>query len=390
MVNRYLLYIDILGFSHYVQKDSLQVRRIYKIIENLNAHHHDAFRVIVFSDTILIYNLHEPLTEHEKAYYVMFLIEFAQNLLYAFSGKKLFFRALLVSGDFEHITSGRFEKYFGKALVRAYLKEKSIKCCGLFIDKESQKNNDIFAVAKHDKDVFFVYMNQSLDALCRGELGKWPVDPELMYQTDSQWHLAQDVYLLRDLHSLMTKHSDSGVRLKMKATWQYYEKRYPQLLSDLVSNQFSLSVLSSGFDWTDAVSRVTEGFRGFSQDIPSMDELSEIIQEARQQGAAAATAQYNAIYGNAEPGEKFFSPCGGGLIILDVDGRSRLGRLLKKASEELQDFSFWRSYGGGHVVSIQGMHSCQEREVDVAASEAALNVLIDRLSVIGHVREYYD
>jgi hypothetical protein len=389
-MNRYLLYIDILGFSHYVQKDTLQVHRIYKIIEDLNAHHHDSFRVIVFSDTVLIYNLNEPLTESEKNYYVMFLIEFAQNLLYEFSGKKLFFRALLVQGDFEHIISGRFEKFFGKALIRAYLKEKSIKCCGLFIDRETQKNNNIFPVAKHDKDVYFVYMNQSLDAFCRGELGEWPVDPDLMYQTDSQWHLAQDVYFLRDVYDLMTKHSDSGVRLKMRATWEYYEKRYPLLLRDLASNQFSLSVLSAGFDWTDAISRVTEGFRGFSQDLPSMDELSEIIAEAKRQGTVAATAQYKAIYGETKPGQKFFAPCGGGMIVLDVDGRSRLGRLLKKAAKELPDFSLLTSHRGGYVVFIQGMHSCQEREVDVAASKAALAVLIDRLGIIGHVREYYD
>ena len=88
MRNRYLLYIDILGFSNFVRKRSLQVPRIYRIIENLNAHHHDAFRVIVFSDTVLIYNFLEPLTNEDKNYYVMFLIEFAQNLLYEFAGKK--------------------------------------------------------------------------------------------------------------------------------------------------------------------------------------------------------------------------------------------------------------------------------------------------------------
>lgn len=343
MRNRYLLYIDILGFSNYVKNDMLQVRRIYKIIEDLNAHQHDAFRVIVFSDTVLIYNLLEPLTEHDKNYYVMFLIEFAQNLLYEFAGKKLFFRALLVQGEFEHITSGRSEKYFGKTLVRAYLKEKSIKCCGLFIDKESQKNNDIFPVTKHDKDVYFVYMNQSLDSFCSGELGQWPVDPNLMFQTDSQWHLAQDIYFLRDVFTLMHKHNDDGVRSKMNATWAYYEKRYPLLLKDLVSNDFRLSVLSAGFDWSDAASRITEGFRGFSQDIPSLDELRQIIEEARQQGAASANSQFKKIYGDFKPGEKFFSPCGGGMIILDIDGRSRLGRLLTKASEELDGFSFWRS-----------------------------------------------
>jgi len=199
MRNRYLLYIDILGFSNYVKKNPVQVRQIYKIIEGLNAHNHDAFKVIVFSDTILIYNLIEPLTEHDKDYYVMFLIEFAQNLLYEFAGKKLFFRAVLVKGEFNHITSGRFEKYFGKALIKAYQKEKTINCCGLFIDRESQKNNIVFSIAKYDREVSFVYLNQSLDRFYNGELGDWPVDPYWMFQTDSQWHLAKDIHFLKDL-----------------------------------------------------------------------------------------------------------------------------------------------------------------------------------------------
>ena len=269
----------------------------------------------------------------------------------------MFFRALLVHGEFEHITSGRFEKYFGKALVRANQKEKSIKCCGLSIDNESQKNNVIFPVAKHDKDVSFVYMNQSLDAFCRGELGKWPVDPDLMFQTDSQWRLAQDIYFLRDLFTLMHKHSDDAVRVKMSTTWAYYERRYPSLLRDLVSNKFKLSVLSSDFDWRDAVSRITEGFRGFSQEVPSLEELRQVLEEARQKGAAAADAQFRKIYGDFKPGERFFAPCGGGMIILDIDGRSRLGRLLAKASEEFQAFSFRQSYNGeGYIVHIRDMH----------------------------------
>ena len=121
-----------------------------------------------------------------------------------------------------------------------------------------------------------------------------------------------------------------------------------------------------------------------------MDELAQIIEEARQEGAAAATMRYKEIYGDAKPGERFWSPCGGGMITLDIDGRSRLGRLLTRASNELPDFSFWRSYNGGYAVHIGGMHLCQEREVDVAASKAALDVLIRELGVIGHVREYYD
>lgn len=390
MRNRYLLYMDILGFSNNAIEDTLQVRRIHKIIEELNTHHHDAFKFILFPDTILIYNINEPLTGSERDYYVMFLIEFAQKLLYEFSGKKLFFRALLVNGEFEHIASGRFEKFFGRALVRVKEKEKTIKCCGLFIDNESQKNNEIFPVARHDKDVSFVYLNQSLDRFYSGELGGWPIDADLLKETDSAWHLAKDNYFLRDVFTLMNKNSHTGVRSKMKTTWNYYENRYPKLMCDLVSQNFDLSVFSEGFDWTETVSRINEGYKGFSRDIPSLDELREIIEESRHRGSLAANKRFKEIYGNHILGKKCFSPCGGGMVILDVDGRTRLGRLLSAASKEIDTFSLWKSRRGGYIVSIGNMHSRQERDVGVAASKAALEVLQERLGVIGHVEEYYD
>lgn len=176
----------------------------------------------------------------------------------------------------------------------------------------------------------------------------------------------------------------------MKTTWAYYKNRYPRLLKDLKSNNFSLSVLSAGFDWTDAVSRITEGFRGFSQDVPALDELREIVEEAREQGSAAADMQFKQIYSDSKPGEKFYAPCGGGMIVLDIDGRSRLGRLLTKASKEIDGFSFWRRHKGGHILSIRDMHSCQERDVDVVAAKAAFDVFQKRLGVVGHVEEYYD
>ena len=76
MKHKYLLYIDILGFADLVNESQADVRRLYKILEGLNCHKHDAFQVIVFSDTILIYNKFDTFLKHEHEYAVMFLIEF--------------------------------------------------------------------------------------------------------------------------------------------------------------------------------------------------------------------------------------------------------------------------------------------------------------------------
>lgn len=78
MNKKYLLYIDFLGFSHLVKEKPEEVRRLYYLIEDLHCHRHDDFKVIVFSDTLLIYNLTDPVSDHDHNYIVMFLIEYSQ------------------------------------------------------------------------------------------------------------------------------------------------------------------------------------------------------------------------------------------------------------------------------------------------------------------------
>ncbi len=172
---KFLLYIDILGFSNLVKTNQIQVRRIYKIIEDLNAHQHDAFKVIIFSDTILVYNINYALSDYEKSYYVMFLIEFVQDLFYHLAGKDIYYRAIIVEDDFTHYQEGRFEKYFGKALIKAYENEKRIKCTGLFIDKKINQYNNVFNTTEYNKQLMFVFVNQVLDRIEDGEFGSFPI-----------------------------------------------------------------------------------------------------------------------------------------------------------------------------------------------------------------------
>lgn len=53
---KFLLYIDILGFTEMAIKEPRKVERIFATIDSLNVHQHGAFKTIVFSDTILVYN----------------------------------------------------------------------------------------------------------------------------------------------------------------------------------------------------------------------------------------------------------------------------------------------------------------------------------------------
>jgi hypothetical protein len=392
MKKKYLLYIDILGFADLVLHRPEEVRRVYQIIEGLNCHKHDAFRVIVFSDTLLIYNIDDPFLDHDHSYIVMFMIEFTQNLLYSFAGKGFFFRSVLVNGEFEHTSPSNIERFFGSGLVRAYLSEKSIPCTGLFIHTDCQKYNDIFPVEPFNEEFSFVYLNQSLDRLMSGELGDLPVKGYWLEQTDSQWQLAKDIRFLSDVHSLMRSHIDPRVRQKFLMTWDFYRRRYEKLTRLLEENRFDPQCISTDFDWREANKRMRDNYRGHNIEPPTIDELSEILEEARKAGAKAAKGECKIRLGDENPpSNRYFFPCGGARIVLDVSATSRLGRFLLKNANTLKRIRIGKDYRKrGLEIGIYDMHDRQEMAIDEAAAHAALDILRHRFGVDGFVETYVD
>jgi hypothetical protein len=260
MNEKYLLYLDILNFSDLVKNDSSKVDYIYEIIDSLNVHKHDAFDTIVFSDTVLVYNKIDPLSQKDHSYLTMFSIEFAQDLLYRFIGKELYFRGVLTWGPFRHYQLKNINCFYGPALIESYLGEKEIQGTGLYIHNSAQQNNEIFKINRFDMNYSFVYLNQNLDRLFHtfGPFSNvnFPIlDPFFLDDTDFPLFIAKDIVMLRDVYDKMTNHKDKKVRVKFSTTWQFYKLRYPEFLSALESNRFSFDVICPGYDWSDAEKR---------------------------------------------------------------------------------------------------------------------------------------
>ncbi|MBA7522933.1 hypothetical protein ES705_15053 [subsurface metagenome] len=257
MQNKYLLYIDILGFSHLVRADETRVDTLYEIIDSLNVHRHHAFKTLVFSDTILVYNTIEPQSKHDHQYLVMYACEFAQNLLYETIGLDYHFRAILTYGKFQHYQLEHIDAFYGKGLISAYTIEKKIFCTGLFIDKKSNSYNNIFSVSRYDDNLSFVYLNQTLDRLLLDhEAGPLPVKGDLLADMDMHWHLAKDVRMLQDVHNLMRTHKDPLVRAKFLAAWDFFYQRYPKFINLMVKKNFDLGIIAPDLDWSEANARI--------------------------------------------------------------------------------------------------------------------------------------
>ena len=242
-----LLYLDILGFSGLVRSPQ-RVRQLYRIINSLNVHRHSAFKAIVFSDTLLVYSKLDVCDPATRQYSIMFLCEFAQDLLHRTAGRSIYFRALVTHGAFHHEQMKNLDAFFGPALVAAYRQESTIKCTGLFIDDYCDRYNKIFSTRRHSKNCSFVYLTQGLERLCRDCGNSFPAPGQLIEGTDTEFGLIWEIHLLADIHSKMLSHPSSDVRGKFLATWSYYEQQYPELLKALKEGYFQPESVVS-FDW---------------------------------------------------------------------------------------------------------------------------------------------
>jgi len=263
MQNKYLLYLDILGFSELVATDPTRVDVVYKIIDTLNVHSHYAFKTIVFSDTILVYNEVDPVKPYDHQYVVMYSIEFAQDLLYRFVGRDLYFRGSLSFGPFKHYKLENIECFYGHGFTDAYNGEKEIPATGLFVHASASKYNKTFPVAKFSRDYSFAYLNRSLDSLFnrygRYSDGNFPIENAVLFENqDYPWYIAKDIVMLKDMHAKMIGHPDPQVRAKFLATWQLYRQRYPEFLAALEATKFSFDTICPGYDWSEAEKRVYE------------------------------------------------------------------------------------------------------------------------------------
>lgn len=253
------------------RREPRKVARIYAILDSLNVHKHDAFKTIVFSDTVLVYNPVLANTDDDRNYLVWYLIEFVEDLHHRLTGQDIYFRAVITAGNFSHYSLKNIECFFGEALVDAYTDEKDIPSIGLFIDKECNKYNKYFRVSQFDDRYLFVYLNRSIEELNKHTSKKYPINYPVM--KDMVQYLPWQVKFLNDIHSMMRTFPIPSVRTKFINAWDFYVKRYPEMLYFLEKNGFSLSSLTGKTSWAEEIAAMERDIKYYKR-IGSGSELS--------------------------------------------------------------------------------------------------------------------
>jgi len=248
MAYRYLLYIDILGFSDLVNEPG-KVEDLYEVVASLNVHKHPDFRSIVFSDTILVYNLSEMAGCRNPSYYVMYLCEFAQDLQARLLGKDIYFRAVLVRGDFNHYELNGIPCFYGEALVNAYQSEKKIKAIGLFMQSSLAEFSDVFHTEAFNEEYDFVFITQGLERVRDAYEGQIPLPKWLIEETEEIHGLSLDLIHVKHICNNKQKQQSLDIKSKFERTWEILQNRYPQVLDALEESDFDWDVVSRGANW---------------------------------------------------------------------------------------------------------------------------------------------
>lgn len=260
MTDRYLLYIDILGFSDLVANSNSKINDLYEVIASLNVHHHPSFRAIIFSDTILVYNVEGQDTRYDRSYLVMYLCEFAQDLQHRLTAKDIFFRAVLVRGEFNHYELNQMPCFFGEALVRACRSEKNIQAIGLFMQNKIIADSDIFPSVQFDDEFSFVFITQSLTRLERNYGGQFPVSAWPIEGTDEIYLITPEVLYLKQLSYFAANHPVPQVRTKYERTLKLLRGQYPKTISFFEQNRFDVRAISPSANWSKALEQWPQSF----------------------------------------------------------------------------------------------------------------------------------
>lgn len=260
MPNRYLLYIDVLGFSELVQKGYARVNDLYEVVASLNVHKHPAFRAIVFSDTILVYNVVSSKRRQDRSYLLMYLCEFAQDLLHRLAGRGIVFRAVLVQGEFTHYQLNSIPCFFGPALIDAYRSEKGIKAIGLFMDRALLKDSDIFRTMPFTERFSFVFLTQSLETIEHQYGADFPIDAWLLEETDLIWQLTPELLLLKYIYEGRYSNLTEDVCLRYANTWHLFKQQYPRTTQHLEHTNFDFDKISPRAIWAKVLQRFPEDY----------------------------------------------------------------------------------------------------------------------------------
>lgn len=242
-------YIDILGFRNLIKAEPEKVDELFRRIDNLNAHVDSFYKVIVFSDTILIYNkANEAEQIHFGKSILMFLIEFTTDLLMSVLDLNIHFRALIIKGEFNFKAYKNIDAYYGQALISTYDYESKIKGIGIFLHNTLASENVTFNSVFYDTEYRFILPFRSLSIIKDFGTPDFPIKEYGIFEQLSELKETVQYFKLLFDYSQNISLKDE-VREKYTITYKLYKDNYLGLVQFLEENNFDHTKIPLHPNW---------------------------------------------------------------------------------------------------------------------------------------------
>lgn len=224
-MNRTFLYIDILGFGKMVEDKSPKIDQIFKIFDSLNVFKHQSLHVVIFSDTILVFNKENDWPVH---YFVTYVIEYAQELFYKLSHINVYFKGIITLGEFNFNELTNFQAYYGDALVETYHDETTLEGFGLYINKSIYSEVVTFETVPFNEKYHYVLLCQSYINLYDYQEGVLPIDLDILEETDSYFRIDEDLRFFREIEYIKNNHPSDKIKVKYQKVYDTFKARTPK------------------------------------------------------------------------------------------------------------------------------------------------------------------
>lgn len=220
-MKRVFLYIDILGFGDLVKNKSNKIEKIFKVFDKLNVFKHGSLKVIIFSDTILVFNKED---NWPTSYFITYLIEYVQELFYNLSWINVYFKGIITLGKFNYKELSNFKAYYGEALIETYEDEQRLEGFGLYINKNLSDDVVIFNKTEFNERYDYILLCQSLINLYKFTSGVLPINIKILQETDTYFRIDEDLRFLREIEVYKNNYPNEKIRIKCQKVFDIYKE----------------------------------------------------------------------------------------------------------------------------------------------------------------------
>ena len=151
----------------------------------------------------------------------------------------IFFKAIILTGEFTYSKLNHIDAYYGPALINAYHDEKSLSGFGLYVQKSISDEIVTFEKGPFSEQYDYVFLCQSMLGLYKQTSDSLPLeDLHIFSETDSYHRIDEDLRFFREIEYIKEHFPDERVKEKYKVVYELHKAKLPMFFEHFERDGF--------------------------------------------------------------------------------------------------------------------------------------------------------